>query len=159
MERGEFEQALLDPQFVKRLLKQAKRFQDSPGEHRLGSGHPVSRVKQVEHTAYARRPTAEEAHANDSNFVVRSGANVAVTSFLSAERGTDLLTDLRLARKACYDKPTDANRLLLELAINQLTSARELDEKEQKDVDDAMKVLISEDRPKVAHSLPKKDAQ
>lgn len=155
MERREFERALLDPQFVKRLAKQAKRFQDSPGELRLGSGHPVSRVAQVEPTAYARRPTAEEAQANDGNFVVRSGANVAVTSFLSDERGADLLTGLRLARKACYDKPTDANRLLLELAINQLTSARELDEKEQKDVDDAMKVLISADQPKVAHSSPK----
>ena len=159
MERSEFERALLDPQFVKRLAKQAKRFQDSPGELRLGSGRPVSRVAQVEPTAYARRPTAAEAHANDGNFVVRSGANVAVTSFLSAERGADLLTDLRLARKACYDKPTDANQLLLELAINQLTSARELDEKEQKDVDDAMKVLISADQPKVARSSGKKAAQ
>jgi hypothetical protein len=159
MEQREFERALLDPQFVKRLAKQVKRLQESPGELKFGSGQPVSRVKQVERTDYARRPTAKEAKDNDSNFLVRSGGNVAVTSFLSAERGTDLLSDLRLARKACYDKPTDANRLLLELAINQLTSARELDEKEQMHVADAMKVLISEDRPKVAHSSPKKTTQ
>lgn len=159
MEQREFEQALLDPQFMKRLAKQVKQFQDSQGELKVGSGQPVSRIKQVEHTTYARRPTAKEAQANDGNFVVRNGANVAVTSFLSAERGADLLTDLRLARKACYDKPSDANRLLLEFAINQLTSARELDEKEQKHVDDAMKILISEDRPKVAHSSAKKTAQ
>lgn len=159
MKRSEFERALLDPQFVKRLAKRAKRFQDKPGEHRLGSGHPDSRVDQVEPTTYAKRPTAEEVQANDSNFVVRSGANAAVANFLSVERGADLVTDLRLARTVCYDKPTDANRLLLEIAINQLTSARELDEKEQKDVAEAMKLLISSDRPNADLPSGKKVAQ
>lgn len=159
MERHELERMLLDPESLKRLTKRAQEFREKFGEIGNSSGNPASRVMPMKPQDHAQRPTAAEAHANDGNFVVRSGANVAVTSFLSAERGADLLTDLRLARKACYDKPTDANQLLLELAINQLTSARELDEKEQKDVDDATKVLISADQPKVARSSGKKAAQ
>lgn len=148
MERHELERMLLDPKSLKRLVRRAKEFREKFGEVGVCSGQPASRVMQVDSPGHHRRPSADEARSDDGNFTVRSGANFRVASFLSAERDSDLETDLRLARKACADKPSDANWLFLEIAITQLTSQRVLDEKGEKDVEDAIKVLISADRPK-----------
>ena len=150
MERHELERMLLDPDSLKKFIERATAFRKTFGEVGNGSGNPASRIMPVKPQDHARRPTADEVQSNDGNFTVRSGANFSIAQFLSAERGSDLQTDLRLARKACSDKPSDANWLFLEIAITQLTSQRVLDEKGEKAVEDAINVLTTADRPNKA---------
>ena len=150
MERHELERMLRDPKIQNWLGRSAKEFREQFGDIGNGPASAASRVKAVESRAYDRRPTADEAKSNDSNFTVRSGANLTVARYLSAERGSDLETDLRLARKACSDRPSDANRLFLEIAINQVISSRALDEQGEKAIEDAIYVLTYADRPERA---------
>jgi hypothetical protein len=147
MERYELERMLLDPDALKKLTEMAKELEEKHGRIEATSNRSASRVRPVEIRPYEMRPTTDEIRANDRNYAVTSATNRNVARFLTASRETDPLSLVKLAAQMCKDEASDANRLYLEVAINQVSSEQALDEKGKRIVKEAIQVLISTDAP------------
>jgi len=146
MKRHQMEAMIWDPEGLAKLTRMVQDLRPTVGEIGKGSAAPVSLVMPAEHRTHDDRPTVDRRQAKHVDFAVTSGVNFGIARFLSADRGSDSVTALRLASKACATKPSDANLLFLELAINALTSERALDDKQERAVEDAIKIVISADQ-------------
>ena len=146
MDRLKLEALLLDPASAKKLTERADLLRQRFGC--AGHHESASRVRHVIDLQEGSYPTPDEAARNDRNYVIRTSSNSAVTRFLTHAKGTDPAAALRLTIQMCRESSSSANRLYVELTLNQLLAERELSEREHHLVTAALELLHAGDGPK-----------
>lgn len=149
MKKQELERMLMDPEGLKKLSERALAIKQKYGESEAAEGQPVLRQQLVELQSHKPRPTPEEMRFNDDDHFAR-GVPLAEPGRFPLSQIAGLLPALEKAgppeileklTARCRAEPSPANQLLLEDAINQLTTIGELDERTEKLVQQAIDLL------------------
>ncbi len=143
MKKQDLEKMLMDPEGLKKLSERALAIKQKYGE--AGSGaQAASRIRPVQPLAHEIRPTLDEFRANDLDHFERKPALANIERFMPELAGKDPREALSLLVSRCKETRSAGNQLLVEDAINRLTTQGELDEYAEKVVGDAIKLLGAE---------------
>lgn len=143
MKKQEMERMLMDPEGLKKLSERALALKQKYGETDSRAQF-TSKIRRVEPVPHEIRPTTEEIRANDLDHFERRAVLGSVERFLPDLATKGPKETLSLFASRCKDSPSFNNQLLVEDAINRLTTQGELDDKTEKLVTDAIKVLGAE---------------
>lgn len=143
MKKQELERMLMDTEGLKKLSERAISIKQKYGETDSHTQF-TSKIRRVEPLPHEIRPSAEEIRANDLDHFERKTVLADVERFLPDLAMKDPKETLSMLASRCKDAPSFNNQLLVEDAINRLTTQGELDGKTEKLVTDAIKVLAAE---------------
>jgi hypothetical protein len=140
MKKAEMESLFMDCDRLKAFCEEAKRCR--PCSTASGESKPQTRIQKVEGASAA--PTGDPKKG-------RIGASISTRPYRQADLfrpGVSADDQLQLALRDYADKPSARGALLIEMAINRISSAAEPDETLRKLVDEAKHLLSKKRKPK-----------